>query len=93
MEYASDLLNSLSEAMQYPFMQRALMGCVLVGLICAVIGVFVVLQNLAFIGQGVAQGSLPGLAIGFAFGVSLYLSAVVCAVLHRAHHRSALRAG
>jgi manganese/iron transport system permease protein len=62
-------------------MQRALVGCVLVGLVCAVLGVFVVLQNLSFIGQGLAQGSLPGLAIGFVAGVNLYASALVCSVL------------
>lgn len=81
MELITSFVNAVSEAMQYPFMQRALAGCVLVGLICAVIGVFVVLQNLAFIGQGVAQGSLPGLALGFALGASLYLSALLCAVV------------
>lgn len=81
MDQLSALAAAIAEAMQYPFMQRALAGCVLVGLLCALIGVFVVLQNLAFIGQGVAQGSLPGLALGFALGLSLYLSAMVCAVL------------
>lgn len=80
MDQLNLILSTIAEAMQYPFMQRALIGCILVGLLCAVIGVFVVLQNLAFIGQGVAQGSLPGLALGFAFGVSLYLSAMACAV-------------
>lgn len=72
---------AVADAMQYPFMQRALAGCILVGFICAMVGVFVVLQQLAFIGQGVAQGSLPGLALGFALGASLYLSAVLCAVV------------
>lgn len=81
METLTSAFDAISIALQYPFMQRALAGCLLVGLICAVIGVFVTLQNLAFIGQGVAQGSLPGLALGFALGVSLYLSALICAVI------------
>lgn len=75
------LVGSVAEPLSFPFMQRALLGCVLVGVICAVLGVFVVLQNLAFIGQGLAQGALPGLAIGVVAGVSLYASALVCAVL------------
>src|SRR5215211_5251447 len=70
---------SLAEPLTFPFMQRALVGCLLVGLICAVLGVLVVLQNLSFIGQGLAQGALPGLALGFAAGVNLYLAALVSA--------------
>lgn len=73
--------DTLVEPLSFPFMQRALVGCLLVGLICAVLGVFVVLQNMAFIGQGLAYGSLPGLAIGFAVGASLYLSTLGWAVL------------
>lgn len=76
-----DLWRTLAEPLGFPFMQRALVGCLLVGLICAVLGVFVVLQNLSFIGQGLAQGALPGLALGVAAGVSLYLSALGWAVL------------
>jgi ABC-type Mn2+/Zn2+ transport system permease subunit len=74
------LVGSVADPLSYPFMQRALLGCVLVGLICAVLGTFVVLQKLAFIGQGLAQGALPGLAIGFVIGVNLYLSALACAL-------------
>lgn len=81
MDLWSALVASAAEPLSFPFMQRALLGCVLVGVLCAVLGVFVVLQNLSFIGQGLAQGALPGLAIGFVVGGSLYISALVCAVL------------
>src|SRR5215210_6908788 len=74
------LIGFVATPLSLPFMQRALIGCLLVGLICAVLGVFVVLQNLSFIGQGLAQGALPGLAIGFAAGVNLYLSALAWAI-------------
>jgi manganese/iron transport system permease protein len=81
MDVFGDLLAPLAAPLGFPFMQRAFVGSVLVGLICAVIGVFVVLQNLSFIGQGLAQGALPGLAIGVVAGVSLYASALVCSVV------------
>ncbi len=74
------LVEALVTPLTFPFMQRALLGCFLVGLVCSVVGVFVVLRNLSFIGQGLAQGALPGLAIGFVTGLSLYLSALWCAV-------------
>lgn len=80
MGFLSDLIDSIIVPLSFPFMQRALVGCVLVGVICAVLGVFVVLQQLSFIGQGLAQGALPGLAIGFATGVNLYLSGLGWAI-------------
>lgn len=80
MELLNEWITSVTLPLSFPFMQRALLGCLLVGLICAVLGVFVVLQNLSFIGQGLAQGALPGLALGFVTGVSLYLSALAWAV-------------
>lgn len=73
-------LDAALAPLGFPFMQRALLGCALVGVICAVLGVFVVLQNLSFIGQGLAQGALPGLALGFVTGVSLYLTGLGWAI-------------
>jgi len=63
------------EPLAYAHMQRALAGSVAVGVLCAVLGTFVILKNLAFIGEGLAHGSLPGLAIGYALGYNLTLSA------------------
>lgn len=80
MDLLYDFIDSIAVPLGVPFMQRALLGCVLVGVICAVLGVFVVLQQLSFIGQGLAQGALPGLAIGFATGVNLYLSGLGWAI-------------
>ena len=76
-----DVLGSALEPLSFPFMQRALVGCVLVGLICAVLGVFVVLQHLSFVGHGLAQGALPGLAIGYVAGWNLPASGLATAVL------------
>ncbi len=63
------------EPLAYAHMQRALVGAVAVGVLCAVLGTFVILKNLAFIGEGLAHGSLPGLAVGYALGYNLTLSA------------------
>jgi ABC-type Mn2+/Zn2+ transport system permease subunit len=56
-----------------PFMQRALLGALGVGLVCAVVGTFVVLLGLAFIGEGVSHGSLAGLALAFILKLDLLL--------------------
>jgi len=65
------------EILQYAFMQRALLAGALIGAVCAVVGVYVVLRGLSFIGAGIAHASFGGVALGFLFGVNPVLSAVV----------------
>ncbi len=62
--------------LQYAFMQRALVAAVLIGGICALIGVYVVLRGLAFIGSGIAHASFGGVALGYLLGWNLMLSAL-----------------
>jgi ABC-type Mn2+/Zn2+ transport system permease subunit len=63
-----------------PFMQRALLAGVLVAVACAVVGTFVVLRGLAFIGDALAHGVLPGVAAALVLGYPGMLGAVVGAV-------------
>ncbi len=66
--------------LEYAFMQRALVAGVLIGALCAVIGVYVVLRGLAFMGAGIAHTSLGGVAIGVVAGVNPIWSAVVFSI-------------
>ncbi len=68
------MINFLFEPLQYAFMQRALIGTIAVGILCAVLGTFVVLRKIAFIGEGLAHGSLAGLAIGYLLHWDLYIA-------------------
>jgi ABC-type Mn2+/Zn2+ transport system permease subunit len=52
----------------YPFMVRALIGSILVGSLCAVVGTYVVLRGMAFFGDALAHAILPGVAIGYIVG-------------------------
>ncbi len=61
---------------QYAFMQRALLGGVMVGVLTAVIGVFVVLRGMSFMGTGVAHASFGGVALGLLLGVNPLLAAL-----------------
>lgn len=61
----SSLLNWLFQPLSYAFMQRALVAAVLVGIVCAVIGSFVVLRGMAFFGDALAHTILPGVALGY----------------------------
>jgi ABC-type Mn2+/Zn2+ transport system permease subunit len=51
--------------LRYPFMVRAMIAAVLVGGLCSVVGAFVVLRSMAFLGDALAHSILPGLATGF----------------------------
>lgn len=62
-------------------MQRALIEAVLVGGICAVIGVYVVLNGLSFIGAGISHSTFAGVGIGLLLGIEPVMTALIFAVL------------
>jgi zinc transport system permease protein len=76
------------ESLAYPFMQRALIAGILVGLVTSLLGVFVILRRSAFFGDAVAHASLAGIAVGVVGGMPPLLPAAAVAVgigltLHR----------
>lgn len=52
------------EILQYPFMQRAIIGGIILALLLSFMGIFVILRRMAFFGDGIAHASLAGIAIG-----------------------------
>jgi manganese/iron transport system permease protein len=58
-------INWLLEPLKYEFMQRGIIAAVLVGIVCAVVGTYVVLRGMAFFGDALAHTILPGIAIGY----------------------------
>jgi manganese/iron transport system permease protein len=63
-----DMLEILLQPFQYAFMVRGMLAAVLVGVVCAVVGTFVVLRGMAFFGDALAHTILPGLAVGYLVG-------------------------
>lgn len=63
------------------FLQRALLAGLLVSLVCAIVGTFVVLRGMAFIGDALAHGVLPGVAGAAILGVPVMVGAAVGAVV------------
>ena len=62
--------------LEYGFMVRALIGSVLVGVMCPLVGAYVVTRNLAFIGDALAHAVLPGMVVGFLVGINPAIAAV-----------------
>jgi ABC-type Mn2+/Zn2+ transport system permease subunit len=75
------LWSCLAAPLQFGFMQRGLAAAVLIAIVCAVIGAFVVLQELAFIGDALAHASFPGVVIAFLLQLNLALGGAIVGVL------------
>lgn len=66
--------------LEYAFMQRALLAAVLVGVVCGVLGFFVVLRRLAFVGIGISHAAVGGIGLGLLLGIDPLLAAAGFAV-------------
>lgn len=65
---AADVLQAIVEPLQHPFMLRAAAASVIVGIVCAVVGTYVILRGMAFMGDALAHAVLPGVAVGYLTG-------------------------
>ena len=75
------MIQALLEPLTYGFMQRGLLASILVGVLCAVVGCYVVLRSMAFMGDALAHAILPGVAIAYLLHGNLLVGALVAAVL------------
>ena len=64
----SSLLEWVIEPLAYPFMLRGILAAVMVGIVCATVGTYVVLRGMAFFGDALAHAILPGVAVGYLLG-------------------------
>ena len=74
-------MNWLFQPLAYEFMQRGLLASVIVGVLCAVMGTYVVLRGMAFLGDALAHAILPGVAIAYLLHGSLLVGALVAAII------------
>jgi len=71
----------LLEPLSYGFMQRSLIVAVLVGVICAVVGSYLMVQRLALLGDAISHSVLPGLAIAFLLGANIFAGAFIAGMV------------
>ena len=60
----ADIMTWLTDPLGYTFMLRGLTAAVIVGIVCAVLGTYIVLRGMAFFGDALAHAILPGVAVG-----------------------------
>lgn len=76
-----DILQMISEPLTYPFMVRALLAAIMVGVLCPVVGAYMVLKGLSFFGDALAHAILPGVVVTFLIGWPLAIGALLAALL------------
>jgi manganese/iron transport system permease protein len=74
------MIETLLQPFQYAFMRSAAFAGVFVGATCAMLGVYVVLRRMAFIGDALAHTVLPGLVIAYLNQWNLTGGAIVAGV-------------
>ncbi|MDQ0735391.1 zinc ABC transporter permease AztB [Arthrobacter agilis] len=74
-------MTLLLEPLATDFMLRALIGGSLCAAICAVVGTWVVIRGMAFLGEAMAHGMLPGVAVATLAGVPVVLGAAASAIV------------
>jgi len=79
------MLQFLLEPLTYAFMQRGMVAAIMVGVVCALVGTYIVLRGMAFFGDALAHAILPGVAVGYLVSggarTSLFWWALLTAVL------------
>ncbi|AFZ34396.1 ABC-3 protein [Stanieria cyanosphaera PCC 7437] len=75
------MLEALLEPLQYSFMQRSLVVAIIVGIICAVVGSYLMVQRLALLGDAISHSVLPGLAIAYLVGFNIFIGAFIAGII------------
>ena len=73
----TEVIDTLREPWTFEFMQRALIVAAIMGAVSAVVGSFVILKGMAFLGDALPHASVGGVALAFVLGANLQLGAAV----------------
>jgi len=74
-------MNNLINILQYQFVERAIIAGLFLGIVCAVMGVFLVLRKMSLIGDGLAHISFGAIAIGIIFGFYPLVTAIPLVII------------
>lgn len=66
------MINFIEGIIQYGFLQKALLTSIMVGIICGVIGCFIILRGMALMGDAISHAVLPGVALSYMIGINFF---------------------
>lgn len=75
------MIDWLVTPLQLGFIVRALLAATMVGVVCSVLGTYVVLRGMAFFGDALAHTILPGVVVAFLLGWPLAVGALIMGIL------------
>ena len=73
-------MDALTEPFEFEFMVRAMIAAGLVGLLTGLVGVYIVLRHLAYIGHGLSHAVFGGAVVSFVAGINFYIGATIWGV-------------
>ncbi|MBD2184037.1 metal ABC transporter permease [Aerosakkonema funiforme] len=73
--------NFLIEPLSFEFMRHALAIAILLGILCSVVGSFLIVQQMGMMGDAIAHSVLPGLSIAFFLGIDISIGAFIAGTL------------
>lgn len=74
------MLDPILDPLAFAFFVRALAAAAIVGVVCSVVGCYMVLRGLAFMGDAISHSAFPGVVAAYLLKVPFYLGAVIAAV-------------
>jgi manganese/iron transport system permease protein len=74
-------MHFLTDPFHYVFIQRAVAAAIIVGILCACLGTFVVLRRMSLVGHALSHSALPGLVIAYLLGGPIFIGALIATVL------------
>jgi manganese/iron transport system permease protein len=74
------VIDAVLAPLAYAFFVRALVAAMIVGLVCAVVGSYMVLRGLAFMGDAVSHSAFPGVVAAYLLKGPFYIGAAIAAV-------------
>src|SRR5699024_7525870 len=74
-------MDFINDLIQYEFLQRAFITSIVVGIVCGIIGSFIIMRGMALMGDAISHAILPGVAISYMLGINYIYGAVFFGIL------------
>jgi manganese transport system permease protein len=75
------IIDFVEALFRYEFLQKALFTSVMVGIICGIVGCFIILRGMALMGDAISHAVLPGVALSYMLGINFFFGAVITGVV------------
>jgi manganese/iron transport system permease protein len=75
------MTNFLLEPLDYEFMRHAVIIATLIGILCPIVGTYLIVQRMALLGDVIAHCVLPGLSIAFFLGIDIFVGAFTSGII------------